>query len=327
MTQNGERPTVTVVLPTYNRPEYLGRAIRSVLAQTFRDFELIVVDDGSRTDTGAVLAAFDDPRIRFTRHARNRGNAAARNTGIGEARGRYLAFLDDDDEWDPEKLALQVPALRDSTADVALVYCGRRVLSDGRQVRVDAPGVEGDVFDALLARGLMSCPSVLLRAEVLERIGGFDETLPRGVDSDLWRRIARDYRVGYVDAVLVTCHIGHAQRVSRLDSPEQLRADLASQEAKLRKFGPELEARPAIHSSILRRIGERYVQLGEVRRGRSLLRRAATLAPRDPVHWLYLGASLLGRRGFSAFLGAKQRAGAALRGVRRAIGSARGARR
>lgn len=97
-------PTVSVVIPTYNRAHLVGRAIQSVLNQTYQDFEIIVVDDGSTDNTEEVVKSFNDPRIRYIRHDQNRGGSAARNTGIKMARGEYIAFQDSDDEWLPEKL-------------------------------------------------------------------------------------------------------------------------------------------------------------------------------------------------------------------------------
>src|SRR6185436_1915261 len=97
-------PLVSVIIPTLNRPVFLQAALRSVLCQTSKDFEVLVVDDGSTIDVFPILKGLDDGRIRYFRHESNRGEAAARNTGIRNARGAYVAFLDDDDEWLPEKL-------------------------------------------------------------------------------------------------------------------------------------------------------------------------------------------------------------------------------
>ena len=295
-----------MVLPTYNRPEFLKRAIRSVLNQTFGDFELIVVDDASAEDPRPVVDAFHDDRVRLIRHLENRGNAAARNTAIAAARGRFLAFLDDDDEWAPDKLALQVPMLVESEPDEALVYCARRLLSDGRELGIDAPAKEGWVLDELLPWGLMSCPSVLLKREVIDRVGPFDERLSRGVDDDLWRRIARHYRVRYLDRVLVDCHVGHAERVSRIETPKQIREDIFRWQDKLEKFALELEARPAKHAIVLRRLGERHIQLGEVREGRKRLREAIRRRPLEPLAYGMLVASLGGSRGLDLFLTFKE---------------------
>ncbi len=102
MTENS--PTVSVVIPTYNRAHLVGRAIQSVLNQTYHDFEIIIVDDGSIDNTEDVVKSLNDPSIRYTRHDQNRGGSAARNTGIKMARGEYVAFQDSDDEYLPEKV-------------------------------------------------------------------------------------------------------------------------------------------------------------------------------------------------------------------------------
>ncbi len=299
-------PTVSVIIPTYNRAPFLGRAIRSVLEQTYTDFELIVVDDHSDEDPTHIVEGFDDLRLRYVRHEENRGNAATRNTAIRMARGRYLAFLDDDDEWEPEKLELQIPLLEDSAEDEAMVYCPRRLVQDGELVGVDAPGKEGDVLDELLPWGLMQCSAVVLKADILDHVGLFDERLQRGVDEDLWRRIARHYRVRYLDKVLVTCHVGHTERVSRVETPKEIREDIFRWADKLEKFRAEFEERPASHAVVLRRLGERHIQIGELRVGRRYLRKAIALQPQRLDAWGMLFASVLGRRGLGAFLRFKE---------------------
>ena len=112
---------VSIIIATYNRAALLPRAIKSVLAQTFTDYELIIVDDCSSDDTWEIVGDFTDPRIRVFRHETNRGAAATRNTGIARARGEYITFLDDDDECTPNRLADQVSVL-DTNPDVGMVY-------------------------------------------------------------------------------------------------------------------------------------------------------------------------------------------------------------
>jgi glycosyltransferase involved in cell wall biosynthesis len=303
---SSDTPTVSVIIPTYNRARFLGRAIRSVLEQTYTDFELIVVDDHSDEDPTPLVETFEDPRLHYVRHEENQGNAATRNTAIRMARGRYLAFLDDDDEWEPEKLELQIPMLDESAPDEAMVYCPRRLVQDGEVVGIDAPGKEGDVLDELLPWGLMQCSAVVLKADVLEHTGMFDERLQRGVDEDLWRRIARHYRVRYLDKVLVTCHVGHDERVSRVETPKEIREDIFRWEDKLEKFRAEFEERPAGHAVVMRRLGERHIQLGELREGRRYLRKAIALQPQRVDAWGMLLASVFGRRGLVLFLRIKE---------------------
>ncbi len=101
-------PTVSVIIPTYNRANLVSRAIKSVLNQTYQDFEIIVVDDCSEDNTEEIVKSFNDSRIRYIKHKKNKGGSAARNTGIKRARGKYIAFLDDDDEWLPSKLEKQI---------------------------------------------------------------------------------------------------------------------------------------------------------------------------------------------------------------------------
>ena len=115
---------VSVIVPTHNRADYLSAAIESVLEQTFQDFELLVVDDASTDTTAALVSSFSDSRIKFIRLDMNRGGSAARNQGILSSRCDYIAFLDDDDAWTPEKLELQVELLDRAPAEVGAVYTG-----------------------------------------------------------------------------------------------------------------------------------------------------------------------------------------------------------
>ena len=206
-------PVVSVVIPTYNRARTVGNAIQSVMAQTFGNWELLVIDDGSVDDTRVVVSAFRDTRLSFHRLDRNRGQSAARNTGINLARGTYVSFLDSDDEWFPEKLAREVAAFEAGGEAVGLVYCGKGLFdSDGRFLGQRLPTFEGDVYRRLQAGDFIgSCSRVALRKSVLEAVGGFDETLPSYEDWDLWLRAAKVSRVASVPVCLVRRHLSGAQ--------------------------------------------------------------------------------------------------------------------
>jgi glycosyltransferase involved in cell wall biosynthesis len=184
---------VSVVIPTYNRARMVIRAIDSVLAQTFRDLELIVVDDGSTDDTVSRLRMLADARIRVLSLPANSGGSRARNEGLRAARADLVAFLDSDDEWLPLKLEAQLARLRESEDPrVAVVYCpwlSRDHLA-GREAPGGLPATEGDVLDALLGGWNVATSAALIRRGALERVGGFDESLAGAHDYDLWLRLA-----------------------------------------------------------------------------------------------------------------------------------------
>lgn len=188
-------PCVSVVIPTYNRVHVLGRAIKSVLAQSFPDFECIVVDDGSTDGTVEAVESFQDPRVRCVRLATNGGVSRARNEGIQVARGELVAFLDSDDEWLPRKLELQVARLRESEdARTTVAYCAAYKYDEFRN-RMGIHGgaiYEGDVFDPLLTGWYPPTASLFIvkRSSLLD-VGGFDEGLACAEDYDLWLRLAQ----------------------------------------------------------------------------------------------------------------------------------------
>lgn len=206
-------PPVSVVIPAHNRAGTIVAAIDSVLRQTFTDFELIIVDDGSGDGTAEAAATVDDPRCRVVRLEKNRGAAGARNAGVDEARGRWVAFQDSDDEWLPAKLALQLARLDLRPAAVA-VYCGlltvgelnaegtgRTRLSYVPDPRLDL--VEGHIRPTLLRRNIMSTQTVMVRRDVFQSLGGFDETLPAMEDWEFAIRLSGKGEIAFVDDPLV----------------------------------------------------------------------------------------------------------------------------
>ncbi len=203
---------VSVIIPTYNRRELVQRALRSVLAQTRRVDEVIVVDDGSTDGTGEALAAAFGDRIVYLRQA-NAGVSAARNRGLALAHGRYLALLDSDDEWLPEKTRLQCELL-DAHPDFGMVLCDvERVDAEGRVIdvlsrRVALP-VDGFILGDVLRDPALVPASLLMRRTVYERIGGFDETLATGEDLDFHLRVAREFQIAVVAMPLARALRGH----------------------------------------------------------------------------------------------------------------------
>jgi glycosyltransferase involved in cell wall biosynthesis len=188
-----DRPVVSVVIPTYCHCDTIGETLDSVFAQTFRDFEVVVVDDGSPDGTGELLRPLvEQGRIRYVRQE-NAGAGTARNRGLHEARGEFIAFLDDDDLWPPDKLEWQVEALRARPEAVLAYGEARTIHPDGRLLwhRRNEPWPEGDVYDKFrLATWITSPGQTLIRAEVLRELGGFDPFLWGSDDWDLYIRLA-----------------------------------------------------------------------------------------------------------------------------------------
>jgi glycosyltransferase involved in cell wall biosynthesis len=207
-------PAVSVIIPTYNRWPMLCEALQSVLAQTYKDFEVIIVDDGSTDQTAQRLARFGATVRLITQP--HHGVSAARNSGARSAQGRYLAFLDSDDLWLPQKLAMQT-AFMEARPQVAIcqteelwLRCGTRVNPKTRHRKPS-----GDIFRRSLELCLVSPSAVMLSQALFQEAGGFDEMLPVCEDYDLWLRITASHPVPLLPQALVIKRGGHADQLSR----------------------------------------------------------------------------------------------------------------
>ena len=214
--------TVSVIIPTYNRGWIVRDAIDSVLGQTYADFELIVVDDGSSDRTPPILDAYGD-RLRVIRQA-NRGVSAARNRGIGESSGTLIALLDSDDIWLPKKLAVQVDFFK---RNPAALICQTEEIWIRNGLRVN-PGKRhrkpsGMIFERSLELCLVSPSAVMVRRELFEKVGLFDESLPACEDYDLWLRVGCRFPVHLIDRPLTIKRGGHEDQLSRQSSLDKYR--------------------------------------------------------------------------------------------------------
>lgn len=209
---------VSVIIPAYNRAQKVARAIASVLYQTFADYEIIVVDDGSRDNTGEILSRFR-PQIVPLRHTENRGVSAARNTGIKASRAPLIAFLDSDDYWLPEKLTVQAAFFK-ANPDAVACQTQERWVRKGRRVnpRKRHRKPEGTLFESSLKLCLVSPSAAMVKRALLDEVGLFDETLPVCEDYDLWLRISCRYPIHLLDRELVIKEGG---------APDQLSSSMA----------------------------------------------------------------------------------------------------
>ena len=206
------RPLVSVVIPTYNRARLVQEAVASVLAQSYRPLELIVVDDGSTDATGTTLAG--RPEVRVLRQPHTGMPGQVRNAGTRLARGEYLAFLDSDDLWQPPKLERQVAAA--TAAGGAVWHTRERWVRSGRVLsqRSQRHRRRGDLFADSLRKCVIGPSTVLLRHAAFTRAGGFREDLEIAEDYELWLRLTARYPVGYLDQELVIKRAGHSDQLS-----------------------------------------------------------------------------------------------------------------
>jgi hypothetical protein len=299
-------PPVSVVIPAFNRAATIRDAMMSVLRQTWTDFELIVVDDGSTDGTLEAAAAVEDPRIRLIAGNGNQGAAAARNRGIHEARGAWVAFQDSDDEWLPLKLEKQMARLLAPGADFVAAYCGMLVIGtagngDGGGIpgrpqvayvpRPDLATVEGDILPTLIRASVVSTQTLVARRDRLLEIGGFDQEMRALIDRECMLRLAQLGPFACVDEPLVLQRFS-ANRITR---------DVARRaEAKTRmveKHRALLGRHPAPLAELWYAIAREQQSVGNATAARKALAEARTLRPADPRVWWLTGRLALDRHG------------------------------
>ena len=230
MNTNDHKPTVSVIIPTYNREKYIERAIKSVLEQSYKDYELIIVDDGSTDDTAKILKKYDKKIRKFS--MLHSGVSAARNFGISKAHGQWIALLDSDDYWLPEKLAKQMAYLEENP-DMKIMQVGEKWIRNGKFVNPmkKHQKYSGWIFEKCLPLCIVSPSAVIIHKSIFEEIGLFNEEMPVCEDYDLWLRVARKYPIGLMSEFLIVKTGGHEDQLSkkywgmdryRVDSLERL---------------------------------------------------------------------------------------------------------
>ena len=288
---------VSVIVPTYNRSAFLRVAIRSVTNQTHRDLEIIIIDDGSTDDTETVVRGFNDPRIKYFKHNQNLGEAVSRNHGLKESKGDFIAFLDDDDEWHPEKLEKQLSLFHQEDKDIGFVYCGYySINSRGRILNQRIPEYRGTINGQLLTRNFVGPTSTaLIKRTSIDRVGVFDENIAYGMDQDLWLRISKISLFDFVDTPLVK-RIIHPGRLS--SNPEILLNGLKSM---LEKYPAGLGNNKEFCYRKYLGIGILYCWHGKSGEGRTLLRSAIASSPSRIRPYFYYALSFFGPNAFGLY--------------------------
>ena len=232
---------VTAVITTHRRePHIVERALRSALAQTYPHMEIVVVDDSPddyalRGAVADMVRGYEAQGVRYIQHERCMGAGAARNTGLAQAHGEFIAYLDDDDEWLPEKTERQAACF--TVDDIALVYCDHEtVIEETGQRRIHRNrDVTSQLFDELMLENFVGSTSFpLLRRSALEAIGGFDETLESAEDLDVWLSLARFYKFYHVSDVLAVYHVYSGERIT--SNPRKVIAGFERMNEKYRDY-------------------------------------------------------------------------------------------
>jgi len=283
-------PTVSVIIPTYNRAGLVGRAIKSALNQTFENLEIIVVDDASIDNTIEVVKGFNDHRIKYIKHENTCGGSAARNTGIRVAQGDFVALLDDDDEWSPEKVEKQIRKFITSSPKIGLVYCGYQYVYQGKVMSDVIPEVRGESYNESLKRCFVGGPTPLVRRVCFNSSGYFDESLPSCQDWDMWIRIAKYYEFEFDPTILAKVNV-HGNQVST-----SLNNKILARKIILEKYKPDLEERRSILSLHLRRLGSLCCLDGKPGEGFNYIMKSIQAAPWNVYSYIHLILLLMSKK-------------------------------
>ena len=284
---------VSVIIPTYNRASLLEKSIQSVLNQTFQDFEIIIVDDCSTDNTEQVVKIFQekDNRIRYIKHEKNRGAAAARNTGIKAARGEFVAFQDSDDEWFSDKLLLQMQVFSNAQKDVGVVYTGFWRITNKKKIYIPHSWVkqkEGYILRELLIGNFIGTPTAIVRKECLIKMGMFDERLHSLEDWELWLRISKFYKFKCINKPLLVSYF----------TPNSVSTNkyafIEAMNLILKKHFREFSSNKKILSKHYCVLGNFMCQYDDFKKGRSFLLKSLKLYPFRGKSFALFLLSLLG---------------------------------
>jgi glycosyltransferase involved in cell wall biosynthesis len=276
-------PLVTVVIPTYNRAGVLYYALHSVLNQTMQDFEVYVVDDAGTDSTPQLIEYFDDPRIHYIRFDTNQKAAAARNAGMERARGKYIAFLDSDDEWLPAKLERQVECMESLSDEWGCCYTGAYVNKVGglTRNRLYTPTKSGWlVKDLLMGQFVIWTPTFMFRRSCLEDVGLMDRQLVRSQDVDFYIRMLARYKIASIEEPLANIFLVLNKNLAQV-AAQSRRLLFSKHEELIDSLG--FFASRYVYSMSDMIQAEAYASEGELRKGFQSFRQAVTRTPFLPV--------------------------------------------
>ncbi|MDX1901540.1 MAG: glycosyltransferase family A protein [Gammaproteobacteria bacterium] len=286
-------PTISAIITTFNRCHYLKKAIESVLSQTYQDFELLILDNSSTDQTETVVNQFNDQRIRYIKHPQL-NISQTRNLGVKESRGEFIAFLDDDDMWLPNKLTDEYELFNASSKQVALVYGGFvRIDSNDKPFYRHQPYLQGKVLKSLLLleddfTGSASNP--MLRKSAVLVLGGFDEAVKTGEDWEFYLRLAEQYEVALIPQPVVNVRHHHGARLG-----DKLRDYIDLELQVMCRYSGLFNADKKLRSFYLQRIGGKFVRLGLIKEGRQYLLQSLKANHHNSLAFIQLLSSYFGK--------------------------------
>ncbi len=302
-------PTVSVIITTYNRADLLPRAINSVLNQTYKDFELIIVDDGSTDNTKEIVEDFQqkDSRIVYV-YQENQGWPSALNKGLSVVRGEFIAFLDSDDEWLPLKLEEQINIFNKSNStNLGMVGCDILIIKENTNFKKEfkfSALKENLIENVLKGRLPTTLSALLIRREIFNKIGLIDKNLRRMADQDLWIRILQYYNVDFVPSILLKYYIhGGNISISQFPYENQVSENLYL----IKKHENFFKKYPQSYSHRLKTIGTLYMVCGDSSKARIYFLKAIKVYPMDFFIYRNFLLSFLGKNIYSFLLKLKKR--------------------
>jgi glycosyltransferase involved in cell wall biosynthesis len=299
-------PIISVIIPTYNRAHLLPRSIESVLNQTYKDFELIIVDDGSNDNTDEVVNKYikKDNRIKYIKFEKNKGGNVARNAGINHSRGEYIAFLDSDDEWLSKKLERQISVFHKSKIEnLGLVYCGSYAIKE-KKIQKIFPYRKGEVFEDLLKTNIIigGGSGVIIKKTCFENCGKFDENIilryGGSQEYEMWIRIAKKYNFDFTLDHLIKYYIHKISITGGSKFIEKKKA----REYIFNKYKEYYLNNPKLYSTALRYNGTRFVRENFCQEGRRNFIKSIKINPLNWKSYLYLFFSIFGSNFYNKLL-------------------------
>ena len=256
---------VSCILTTYNRCNFLKRSLDSIINQTYKNLEILIIDDFSSDNTGEIIKNYGDSRIRYIRHSSNKGLAQSRNTGMKNSNGEFIAFLDDDDEWLPDKIKEQLNVFKNSEfKNLGMVMCGMRRIN-GSNIKEQKEILRGNLQDIMLIDqplvGNGSC--ALIKKEIFQKYGGFDSRYKRGIDGYYFSKISRNYQIDFCDQILVNYYEDVKGRISNYQNTDKVREAIEANFLIFDEIKDIIDRYPRLKARFNLIIAEYYILLND----------------------------------------------------------------